>query len=57
MTYWELETEEWETVPDNYDGAETITMRGRLEHLEKSYCIDYQYEEYTQIQRYHSYTI
>ena len=29
MSYWELETEEWETVPDNYDGAETITVRGR----------------------------
>ena len=46
MSYWELETEEWETVPDNYDGAESITVRGRLEHLERSYCIEFRYEEY-----------
>ncbi len=41
MTYWELETEEWETVPDNYDGAETITLRGRLEYLERAYLAEY----------------
>lgn len=45
MSYWELETEEWETVPDNYDGAETITTRGRLEHLERSYYAEYKCAE------------
>ncbi len=46
MNYWELETEAWELIPDNYDGAESMTMRGRQEHLERSYCIEFQYEEY-----------
>ncbi len=39
MSYWQLETEEWETVPDNYDGAETMTLRGRAEHLERSWLL------------------
>ena len=46
MSYWELETEEWETIPDNYDGAETITLRGRIQHLEKSYRVELRYKEY-----------
>lgn len=37
MNYWELETEEWETVPDNYDGAESMTVRGRKKQLEQNY--------------------
>ena len=45
MSYWELETEEWETVPDNYDGAEWMTLRGRITHLEHNYTIDFRYEE------------
>ncbi len=47
MSYWLLETEEWETVPDNYDGAESITARCRIKHLEKSYCIEFLYDEYS----------
>ena len=39
MSYWELETEEWETE-DNYDGARWMTMRGRIELLENSYLLN-----------------
>ena len=34
MSYWQLETEEWEEE-DNYDGALWMTMRGRAELLER----------------------
>ncbi len=46
MNYWQLETEEWETIPDNYDGAESITIRGRREYLEKSYSAELSCETY-----------
>ena len=39
MSYWELETEEWE-AEDNYDGAHWMTMRGRIELLENSYLLN-----------------
>jgi len=32
--FFELETEHWETLPDNYDGAAEMTKRGRIEVLE-----------------------
>ena len=33
--FGELETEHWETLPDdNYDGAAEMTKRGRIEVLE-----------------------
>jgi len=40
MNYWLLETEEWELVPDNYDGAELMTIRGRIDLLERTYSLD-----------------
>lgn len=46
LNYWLLPTEEWELVPDNYDGAESMTLRGRRESLEKAYSIDFLYKEY-----------
>lgn len=45
MNYWLLETEDWELVPDNYDGAETMTLRGRLQRLEMSFLLDYDRDE------------
>ena len=40
MSYWELETELWELVPDDYDGARTMTLRGRIDLLERSYNME-----------------
>ena len=40
MNYWELETEQWERIPDDYDGAGTMTLRGRRDLLERSYHIE-----------------
>jgi len=40
MNYWEIETEFWETIPDDHDGAESMTIRGRQDHLERSYSMD-----------------
>lgn len=40
MNYWELETEQWELIPDDYDGAGIMTLRGRLDLLERLYRID-----------------
>lgn len=35
MSYWELETELWEILPDDsYDGAKNMVQRGRIERLE-----------------------
>ena len=39
MSYWQLETEEWEDE-DNYDGALWMTARGRIELLENSYKLE-----------------
>ena len=41
MSYWELESEPWEILPDDsYDGARHMEHRGRIEHLEKLFSID-----------------
>lgn len=35
MSYWELDTELWEILPDDsYDGARNMERRGRIERLE-----------------------
>ena len=39
MSYWELETEDWEDE-DNYDGALWMTMRGRTELLERLFVVE-----------------
>ena len=39
--FFELETEHWETLPDNYDGAAEMTKRGRIEVLENLFLISY----------------
>lgn len=44
MSYWELEEESWENE-DNWDGAKWMTIRGRMEQLEKSYSLDYNCDE------------
>lgn len=41
MTYWELEQEPWEEHEDNYDGAHWMTIRGRIQTLEKLYTLEY----------------
>lgn len=43
MSYWELETEYWETE-DNYDGAFWMTERGRKQRLEQIFTIEFSYE-------------
>ena len=41
MSYWELETELWEILPDDsYDGARNMEHRGRIERLEKIFGIE-----------------
>ena len=40
MSYWELEKEPWEDE-DNYDGALWMTIRGRIERLEKFYTLEF----------------
>lgn len=40
MNYWELETEAWELVPDDYDGAGWMTLRGRIESLERTFSLE-----------------
>lgn len=40
MTYWELDTELWELIPDDFDGAGLMTLRGRIDLLERSYHIE-----------------
>ncbi len=39
MNYWELDEEPWEEE-DNYDGALGMTLRGRIEMLEKLYVLE-----------------
>ena len=39
--FFELETEHWETLPDNYDGAAEMTKRGRIEVLDNLFRLDY----------------
>lgn len=40
--FFELDTEHWETLPDdNYDGAAEMTKRGRIELLENLFRLDY----------------
>lgn len=39
MSYWELAKEPWEDE-DNYDGALLMTLRGRIEMLEKLYVLE-----------------
>ena len=38
--FFELETEYWETLPDNYDGAAEMTKRGRIEVLELMFRLE-----------------
>ena len=40
-----LDTEEWETFPDNYDGAAWMQHRGRIEVLNNYYEIDYEHKQ------------
>jgi len=41
MSYWELEEELWEILPDDsYDGAKYMSHRGRVEVLEKRLSMD-----------------
>ena len=41
MSYWELEPEAWELLPDdNYDGARWMECRGRKQSLEKLFTLD-----------------
>jgi len=43
MTYWELEPEAWELLPDDsYDGARHMEHRGRIEALERRFHLDIQ---------------
>lgn len=36
MSYWQLEPELWELLPDDsYDGAREMARRGRIQVLEK----------------------
>lgn len=39
--YGSLEVEEWETYPDNYDGAQFMQNRGRMTYLEYLYELEY----------------
>lgn len=37
MSYWELEPELWELLPDDsYDGARNMERRGRIHILQRS---------------------
>lgn len=41
MTYWELEPELWETLPDDsYDGARHMEHRGRVERIRRLYNLE-----------------
>ena len=41
MSYWELDTELWEILPDDsYDGARNMEHRGRVQRLEKMFGIE-----------------
>jgi len=41
MSYWELDTELWELLPDDsYDGAKHMEHRGRIQQLEKMFSIE-----------------
>ena len=40
MSYWELDTEEWELTPDDYDGDGWMTHRARVEKLNTIFLLD-----------------
>ena len=41
MSYWELDTELWEILPDDsYDGAHQMVQRGRIQTLERVYRLE-----------------